>query len=312
MGKRPQQVRLYDPDRGRHGIFVTMAELQNWAYNISMRTQEGEPYHDANDLMIEAYHKIAEFFDGSKGTYIDIMTGEARPYPIICTWEDIRNYFGDDYNIRMLGTPLFSRSYNYTDDNDAQWYHICRVFHDRVIRFCKFNNIRYTKLIQTMMIEYNPIADYWTNEKKIDANAPYITIANNKNSTSNYAMNPMVADWNQVAGSVDGADNPMDIHGHNAYKSRADQDITNKHYTTTYDNAAESRLESYDEQSGGTENVLPSSGSFSKREEEGNKGTVSPQDMVIKEFDIAQLWNIVEVFMNDLSKEVYLNVYWDP
>lgn len=104
----------------------------------------------------------------------------------------------------------------------------------------------------------------------------------------------------------------MDIHGHNAYKSRADQDITNKHYTTTYDNTAESRLESYDEQSGGTENVLPSSGSFSKREEEGNKGTVSPQDMVIKEFDIAQLWNIVEVFMNDLSKEVYLNVYWDP
>jgi hypothetical protein len=98
-----------------------------------------------------------------------------------------------------------------------------------------------------MMIEYNPIADYWTNEKKIDANAPYITLANNKNPSSNYAMNPMVADWNQVAGSVDGADNPMDIHGHNAYKSKADANITNKHYTTTYDDSGNSRLESYDE-----------------------------------------------------------------
>jgi len=31
--------------------------------------------------------------------------------------------------------------------------------------------------------------------------------------------------------------------------------------------------------------------------------------MVVKEFDIAQLWNIVELFMKDLSKEIYLQVW---
>lgn len=308
MGKRPQQARLFDPDRGRHGIFVTMSELQNWAYDISNNTQEGEPYHDANDLMIDAYKKIAEFFDGSRGTYIDIMSGETRSYPEICDWQDIRDFFGDDFNIRMLGTPLFSRSYNYTDDNDAQWYYICQIFHNRVVRFCKFNNIRYTKLIQTMMLEYNPIADYWTKEKEVGANSPYVSISNNKDSQVGPAENMTIDDWNQDVSHANGY--------HTETTNSADNDVTNKHYTTTYDDAATSRLESYDVQTGGTKtdstSESPNSGYFKKREEEGNKGAISPQDMVIKEFDIAQLWNIVELFMKDLSKEIFLQVYWTP
>lgn len=308
-GKTPQSVSGFDPYKGRYQVYVTQAELGVWARTVTAQTQEGDQYHDAFSIFEDAEKAIAAFFDGSMGTYIDIMTGQTKSYPQIADQTDIHQMFFDDYNIRTIYYPLFPSFESYTDQNNAYWYTVLNHWANRIKRFCKFNKIRYQKLIQTMMIEYNPIADYWTNEKKIDANAPYITIANNKNSTGEYAMNPMVADWNQVAGSVDGADNPMDIHGHNAYKNKAADEVKNEHFTTTYDDASTARLESYDKQTGGTESVLPSSGSFSKREEEGNKGAVSPQDMVEKEFDIAQLWNIVELFMKDLSKEIYLQVW---
>lgn len=305
---------LFYPDKGRRRIYVTVAELWNWAIRIKNNTQEGELYHDSLDKLKDAYKEIAAFFDGSMGTYKDIMSGLEVAYPVICDWEDIRDYFADYYNTRFIYKPLFQEAWEYTDDNNAKWRAILDQYCGRIHRFCKFNKIRYQKLLQTMMLQYNPIADYWTKEKEISANAPYITIANNKDNQSGYSMDPMVADWNQVAGSVDGADNPMDVHGHNKYSSsttsKADSNVKNEHYTTTYDDASNNRLESFDLQTGGTktdnEQVMPSSGVFRKREEDGNKGSISPQDAVIKEFDIAELWNLVKLFCDDLSKDIFL------
>lgn len=304
-GKTPQSVSGFDPYKGRHQIYVTQAELANWAYTVTQQTQEGEQYHDALSIFEDAEKAIAAFFDGSMGTYTDIMTGQTKSYPQIADQTDIHQMFYDDYNIRTIYFPLFPSFESYTDQNNAYWYTLLTHWANRIKRFCKFNKIRYQKLIQTMMIEYNPIADYWTKEKEVGANSPYVSISNNKDSQVGPAEDMTIDDWNQ------------DVEHPNGYKTTTtnttDNDVTNKHYTTTYDNAAESRLESYDVQTGGTETVStpesPNSGYFKKREEEGNKGAVSPQDMVVKEFDIAQLWNIVELFMKDLSKEIYLQVW---
>jgi len=48
-----------------------------------------------------------------------------------------------------------------------------------------------------------------------------------------------IDDWNQDVEHTNGY--------HTETTNNADNNVTNKHYTTTYDNAATSRLESYDE-----------------------------------------------------------------
>lgn len=308
-GRTPQMMQIFEPYRGRdRQIYVTIAELANWARAITAQTQEGEPYHDAKEIFEDAEDAIAAFFDGSMGTYVDIMTGETKSYPEIADVTDIEQMFYDDYNTRLVYYPLFNLTNEIKEKNNDRWYVVLTHWANRVKRFCKFNKIRYQKLIQTMMIEYNPIADYWTKEKEIGANSPYISISNNKSSQVGPAEDMTVDDWNQDTAHADGYTTET--------TNSADANVTNKHYTTTYDDAAESRLESYDVQTGGTKSNTtsqsPNSGYFKKREEEGNKGTVSPQDMVVKEFDIAQLWNIVELFMKDLSKEIFLQVYWTP
>lgn len=306
-GKTPQMMRFSELYRGNaRKVYVTIAELGNWASAVTSQTQEGQPYHDALSIFEDAEKAIAAFFDGSMGTYVDIMSGETKSYPLIATQDDIDQMFFDDYNSRLVYWPLFNLNYEFTEQNNDRWYAVLNHWANRVKRFCKFNKIRYQKLIQTMMIEYNPIADYWTKEKELGANSPYISISNNKSADTDPAENMTIDDWNK------------DVHHTDGYKTQttnsANNNVTNEHYTTTYDNAAKSRLESYDVQTGGTRNdstsYSPNSGYFKKREEEGNKGAVSPQDMVVKEFDIAQLWNIVELFMQDLSKEIFLQVYW--
>lgn len=304
-GKTPQSVSGFDPYKGRYQVYVTQAELGVWARTVTAQTQEGDQYHDAFAIFEDAEKAIAAFFDGSMGTYIDIMTGQTKSYPQIADQTDIHQMFFDDYNIRTIYYPLFPSFESYTDQNNAYWYTVLNHWANRIKRFCKFNKIRYQKLIQTMMIEYNPIADYWTKEKEVGANSPYVSISNNKSSQVGPAEDMTIDDWNQDVEHPDGYTTET--------TNSANTDVTNKHYTTTYDDAAQSRLESYDVQTGGTKtdstSQSPNSGYFKKREEEGNKGAVSPQDMVVKEFDIAQLWNIVELFMKDLSKEIYLQVW---
>ena len=89
--------------------------------------------------------------------------------------------------------------------------------------------------------------------------------------------------------------------------------MKNEHFTTTYDDSSATRLESYDKQTGSTENKneIPQSAALRKKEIEGHAATPI-QDVIQKEFDIAHLWDIVENFMDELSYETYLSVWWNP
>lgn len=311
-GKQPQALRTYDPDRGHRAIYITFGELWNWCMAITAATQEGDQYHDARALIEGAMANIATFFDGSLGTYIDPMTGDEKAYPEICDVQDIKDIYCDDYNCLLNVWPLFYSACNYVEDNNFAWYEVLKHFVSRVNRFCKFNKIRYTKLLQTMMLQYDPIADFDIREEKQqtygdeEVNHTPVSLSGQSRNTNR----PAATSQTQTA------NNP-----------RTD------HYTTTYDDASTARLESYDTQSGsvqtqtgitadGTNNTTFNSETYTDtRTKEtdgytlhrwGNQGNQLPQDMVVKEYDIAELWNLVKIFTQDLNKEVFLQVWWTP
>lgn len=274
-------------------VYVTQAELYIWAKNITETTEEGQPYHDAFSIFENTCKKIAAFFDGSLGTFVNPITGETTDFPEICTYIDIENYFISEFNARMIGVShLYPSIIVYQNDNDAEWYRVLNKWAGRISRFCKFNSLKYTKLLKLSAIEYNPIADYWTKTVEVNGNAPYAGIVNDSNG------DPTVNSWTAS-------------NGKETYEttSKADEHIKNEHFTTTYDDAANTRLESYDKQTGGTKqtNQIPNSAGFNRRKEEGNKG-YSIQDIITKEYDIAKLWDIVDMFMNDMAKDLYLYV----
>lgn len=293
----------YSPFRKNRCVYATFVDMYRWAQWINRTTEEGEPYHDCLDTINNAFKAIGAFFDGSKGTYVDPLTQQTVNWPEICTWQDILDLYCDEYNTRLLE---FSTAY--LDDTDwdnqdeiNQFYgYVLGYTAGRIQRFCKFNKMKYEKLIKTMNMQYNPIADYWTRSKELEAEAPYITISNP--SSGEFGT---VSGWNSDSSHSDG------------YKTettnKADTEVKNQHYTTTFDSSASNRLESYDVQTGGTKNTttnsIPNSGSFRKREEEGNKGTMTPQQMIEKEYDIAYLWDLVHLFAEDLNKLIFLSVY---
>lgn len=279
-------------------IYVSFGELWNWAVHKTNTTQEGEPYHDAATLLLNAFDKIAEFFDGSLGTFVNPLTGETVSYPEICDDEDIQWHFRDNFNSRLIYRPLLNDAYSwdYTNDNDSHWYDCVKTFSKRIERFCKFNFTKYNKLVQLSAIDYNPLADFWTHEKELNAVAPYATISNP--SSGEYGN---VSSWTQSGGKSD-------------YKiTTGPEDSTNgistTHQTTTFDSTS-FRDESKDISKGKTEqkNEIPQSATLRKKEIEGNDASPM-QDIIQKEFDIAHLWDIVDIFMNDIAKEIFLQVY---
>lgn len=300
MGKTPQEfIPPFSRYRTNKSIYITQIELYNWAYRKTNSTQEGEPYHDALTLYMDAVDAIAAFFDGSLGTFVDPMTGQTIDYPEVCDSTDVKDYFHDDFNSRLIYWPLFNLYYEYKEDNDENWYETLEHWAGRVKRFCKFNKKKYTKLLQLSAIEYNPLADYWSKEKELNATAPYATIQNGTNTE--YGN---VSSWTASGGKQD-------------YKTTTTiasaTPVKNEHFTTTYDDDDATRLESYDKQTGTTENKneIPQSAVLRKKEIEGNDAN-SMQDIIQKEFDIAYLWNIFEGFMDELAKEIYLQVYRTP
>jgi hypothetical protein len=132
MGKRPQQVRVFPPDRGKKAIYVTSAEIFNWAADKTAHTQEGERYHDAMSYFNEACKAIASFFDGSRGTFINPITGETVSYPVVCTQNDVADYIEDNFNTFLIYWPLYERIEYYTDDNDERWYSVLKHWSTRI------------------------------------------------------------------------------------------------------------------------------------------------------------------------------------
>lgn len=305
MGKTPQNLIYNIPYRWntRRPIYVSMAELMNWAWNITQNTEEGEPYHDAYALWQDALEYATGLFDGSM-TFTDPITGETKNVPAflygddnIGAWEELELYFSQDYNCRLMNKPLFSYSYDYVPDNDGQWYKILQWTCSRIKRYCDREWLRFFKQMRAIALDYNPIADYWSKSKELGGSSPYASFGGSQTDPEDVK----ISDWTTSNGKA-------------AYKSESDikaGGIETDNYTTTYEDASSGRLAGKSIQTGGTQNTseVPNSAYWKKREEEGNKGSFSPQEMIAKELELAPLASILDEFLDGLSKEIFLQVW---
>lgn len=269
-----------------HPLYITQAQLYKWCEEKS-RLGPVE-YSTALTLYENAAKTIAAFFDGSLGTFRNPMTGETQSYPEICSYQDVMGFFAQEFGLKSIGVS----NYNPCGDKDEQFWTILNQWKGRIERFCKFNKKTYLRLLQLSAIDYNPLADFWKKDTETQGHAPYASLQNNQDR-------PRVSDWTLTNNNKD----------YSSTTSTTGNGIENKHQTTTYDSAT-FRDESKDIQTGGTTttNNIPNSADFKTFDEEGNDATPM-QDIIMKEFDIAHLWNIFELFMNDLSKEIYLSVW---
>lgn len=284
----------------RRPIYITCAELYQWAYDKTNSTQEGDPYHDSLTKFQNAMKAIASLFDGSLGTFTDPISQTQISYPAICDWNDILNMYCDDYNSRLVAMPLFDPAYTYTENNDLRWYNCLVSFCGRIERYVKFNTIAYKKFLATAVMKYNPISDYWTKSLEKGGNAPKAGIIDGADTTDG---KPDINSW-QTSNNGDTA------YGSNSSVS-SNGEINN--YTTTYDDASNSRLAGRQSNSSSgsssTSTTTPNNAYFVRREEEGFKGT-SQQDILEKEIELSRVYeNIVRAFCEELNKEIFLSTY---
>lgn len=287
----------------RRPIYITCAELYNWCVDKYNTTQEGQTYHDAYGKFTDAMKAIASLFDGSLGTFIDPISQTQISYPAICDWNDILDMYCDDYNSRLVAMPLFDPAMSYTPDNDLYWWNCLLSFCGRIQRYVKFNTIAYKKFLATAVMKYNPISDYWTKTLEKGGNAPKAGIVDGKSTTDGQ---PDINSWQNSNNGDTAYGTSSSAHTHT--------DMEN--YTTTYDDASNTRLAGRTvsdsplaSNTASSTTTIPNSAYFVRREEEGFKGT-SPQDILEKEIELARVYeDIVHGFCEELNKEIFLSTY---
>ena len=284
--------------RGRNRpIYITTAELYNWAVNKANAGDNSYLTRFEN-----AMKSIAGLFDGTLGTFVSPMDGKTYSYPVICNQSDILDLYMDEYNWRLITMPLYDNAMAYSEDNDTRWANCLASFCGRIERLVRFTTPSWKRILEAMAIKYNPLADYFSNEKEQGGSAPYASISADQSDNTDVR----ISNWTTS-------------NGKNGYKtsgsSNAHQDINN--YSTTYDDSSNARLQSrqsidaprtsndYD-----TTQELPNTGWFRRKSVEGNDAS-SPQEALERELEIAQAFqDLVHRYCEEvINTEVFLSVY---
>lgn len=284
--------------RGRNRpIYITVVELYNWAVN---KANAGDNTYLTR--FENAMKAIASLFDGTLGTFISPMDGQTYSYPVICNQSDILDLYMDEYNWRLIAMPLYDNAMAYSEDNDIRWANCLASFCGRIERLVRFTTPSWKRILEAMAIKYNPLADYFSNEKEQGGNAPYASIANND------AGDPKISSWTNSN------------NGKSSYQTNTttsdNSSGTISNYSTTYDDASNDRLASRQTtvgQDGRTlqsATDLPNTGWFRDRKVEGNDAS-SPQEALERELEIAQAFqDLVHKYCEDvINTEVFLSVY---
>ena len=304
-GRTPSwsNISYFNRYHSRRPIYITSAELFQWAYEKTTSTQEGDPYHDSLTKFQNAMKAIASLFDGSLGTFIDPMSGATVDYPEICDWNDILDMYCDDYANRLVAIPLFDPAYTYTKDNDANWYQCLLSFCGRINRYVKFQTPAYKKFLKTAVVSYNPLADYWKKSIEKGGNAPYAGIVDGTFTTDGQ---PDINSWQ----SSNNGDTKYKVE----FESSSHNEVNN--YVTTYDSDSSTRLANRTVSDSpiatnrsNTETSAPNTAYFRRFSEEGNTGG-SPQEALEKEIELSKvLEDLVHKFCEAVNKEIFLSVY---
>lgn len=280
-------------------IYIDFAALYAWAVK---KSNEGTTMYLTR--LQDAMKSIASLFDGTLGTFTSPVDGKIYSYPVICNQSDIMDMYLDEYRYRLVAKPLYSNAFEYWngDYNDIEWVNCLSSFCSRIERLVRFTTPSWKRILEAMAIKYNPLADYFSNEKEQGGNAPYASIANNE------AGDPKISNWTQSN------------NGKSSYQTNTTTSDTNSgsisNFSTTYDDASSDRLASRQTNSGESGTTyqsasdLPNNGWFRDKRVEGNDAS-SPQEALERELEIAQAFqDLVHKYCEDvINTEVFLSVY---
>ena len=200
-------------------------------------------------------------------------------------------------------------------DWNAAWYNTLDIWCRQIERFVQLNKIKYQRLLQVLNYKYDPITNYDMKEHRED-----------EYGKRTFEHKPV------REGSGPGQQNTtMTIPGTSVTNRAGASNPKTEHYTTTYDDAAQSRLESYDTQSGetvttttsvaaGSNNTTIMSEKYTDENtvddkdkydltRSGNIGVMTTQQMIEQEKLIAEGFNIVDQFCEEMNKTIFLATY---
>lgn len=287
------------------------------------------------------------------------------------------NYYLENYDERLLEQPiepgkfnpyyLVNRVMSLDDAYYAALDKICRM----VKKFTVLNKEKYLRRLALLNLKYNPIDNYDIKEKEefgysgtesnahtvranqlggIKITGPTIDATITTDSSglpvlsgsfdTDYKKGQVVSQVGDTQQGQKGGDPSISGSGVPSAPTTGGTGVENDHYTTTYDDAARSRLESYDTsqgtvattQKGVSQEDYPTimeatSGapnhpsyddtrSFTNRKDNrdltkyGNAGTTMTQDMIMKEKEMLdECWGVVQDFCEELNHEIFLSCY---
>ena len=284
------------------------------------------------------------FFDGTL-TYTTV-DGDSKSYPNLNygnndLWDYWISYYGD----RRIGFNLRIGPWSSDTEIDAEKTRVKNRVASIIDHFIKTNSYKYLTLVKSLDYLYDPISNYDMVEDKESINGEEtFTHTPSEKASSIKITAPQVElsvgedpDW---VGVLEWESNQSSTTTETPNLTTNQQAQANgpktEHYTTTYDDASTSRLESYDVQSGGTTTSETGTNSTTthltptaevnrnqsetytdvkSREDDsyhltrrGNIGVTSTQEMIEKEREVAR-FNIVKEFFEELNKEVLLSIW---
>ena len=306
--------------RSKRRFYITLPQLWRWASKITSETQEGEQYHDSLERLQDCFEEVGKLFDGTQ-QYPDPQSKDTPTpmiyYPNICNQSDILSHYFEVYDERLLSTEVKVGSFDYLTgdmmDWNAAWYNTLDKWCRQIERFVQLNKIKYQRLLQVLNYKYDPITNYDMKEHRDDTIGER-EFTHKGDGTDNGTENTNIKVPGQTVTNSSGTPGP-----------------TTKHYTTTYDNAATERLESYDVQSGSTtttttanvdgynnltyhtegytDTTTVENGDSYDLTRSGNIGVMTTQQMIEQEKLIAEGFNIVDQFCEEMNKTIFLATY---
>lgn len=320
------------------------------------------------------------YYDPQRLHKKDWNPGETHPpeitYPEIIPITDtafILNYYLDYYSERLLEQPVEPGKFNLLTgtqmDYDAAMYFVLDKICHMIDKFAVLNQEKYLRRLALLNLQYNPIDNYdgneyehtdYDGEEVFEREAQYptgitalkitgpttdaqINQALTGSFNNSYKKNSAVA---QVGDTINGdkAGNATvnEVSGETTASTTTTGGSipTSNHYTTTYDDAARNRLESYDTNTGtvatsqkgtssedvptmieayqGSPSVVSykDTTNYDGRDDNrdlqkwGNMGTTMTQDMMTKEKEVLDnCWGVLVDFMEELNSYIFLSAY---
>lgn len=348
-------------------FYCSFERLHDWV--LAHHQDASDPYYgDYTDFNL-AFTSILPIFDGTQ-TYTDPQTlHDQTPstiyYPkLLEEIEDIIQIYDYEYEERLLARPL-----KVCKNYDQNMHELVQYFKYKVYNFVLINEEKYLRKLRIFNLKYNPIENVDAVEKGVD-NTEY---KGERTSERTPATTSVTADTvvgrkieGQISAYTEGTAPTLDINGKN--RTRIDQvsdteagkkgawsgsgasevpsitsggDAKTSHFTTTYDDAAQNRLESYDKAEGDSAShvigisdsddpareeiytgslpmaLYKDTESFTNRKDAGdyehirygNIGVTSSQDLIEQERKMADGLAIINEFCRDLNSEIFLSCY---